>query len=392
MTEPGHSSSSSSSSDALRFHAAHRTEVATKLLVDPVPHQAVVRSDSSSSPDAGQATLEAFMNSYEEDAVSFIASFLHLTHNDRVTALAKLEGYEESPSAVDAAAGNAVPRACKSGAPSADLRQPLQQHELLAAQRALAERHTAHVQEKYAKLLSLARPTHRYESELQSLDKAISPASVGVSYAAVCVAEKEGLETIQLEDGTRTGNLVAFLDKGMTEVLTNFDNFFEMDAPPPRALFGVPEEPRGDLPTPSSQLPLPTLDEILTVDAEEVEEPATSLSGQSRLSPTPCARDTGVTSDALEERSPSGRESCASSMTSAEESVALPGLQDSCVNLGTPDETFRETYNADFLAQLQEVFSEEDNYVQSFALDPFFNYDADLLGEAFRAGAAWRQD
>ncbi|CAJ1013103.1 hypothetical protein Q4I28_008416 [Leishmania naiffi] len=389
MTEPEHSSSSS---DALRLHAAHRTEVATKLSVDPVPHQAVVRSDSSSSPDAGQATLEAFMNSCEEDAVSFIESFLHLTHNDRVTALAKLEGYEESPSAVGAAAGNAMPWTCKSGAPSADLRQPLQQHELLAAQRALAERHAAHVQEKSAKLLPLARPTHRHESELQSLDKAISQASVGVSPAAVCVAEKEGLETIQLEEGTRTGNLVAFLDKGMTEVLTNFDNFFEMDAPPPRVLFGVSDEPRGGLPAPSSPLPLPTLDEILAVDAEEVEVPATSLSEQPRLSQTPCARDTGVTSDALEEGSPSGRESYASSMTSAVESVALPGLQDSCVNLGTSDKTFRGTYNADFLAQLQEVFSEEDNYVQSFALDPFFNYDADLLGEAFRAGAAWRQD
>lgn len=389
MTEPACSNTSRA---ALRFYAAQRTEGASELAVDPAQQVAVAHYDLSPSADAMQAALEVFMNSHEEDAVSFVAGFLHLTPSDRVTALAKLEGHGEVSPAGDAAAGNELSETRMTAATWAELRRRLQQHELQTHQLALAECHSGDAQKANQDWHSLKTRTQSFESGQRPLDADTLPAPADVQSSPTRNGDAEELETIELEESTRTGILVAFIDKGVAEVSTHFDNFFDAAATPRAPVDSAQGETRDGVPTPSAPRILPTLDTILGLNTEEVEVPTTPPSGKSCVSQTADAGDTGALPNAFEHRPRSRGESDVSSPTSSVESVALPGVEDPCVNLDDPCEATRDTQNVDLATKLYEVIAESDNCVQPFTLDPFFDYDADILGKAFRSGAAWRRD
>ncbi|CAC9552845.1 hypothetical protein conserved [Leishmania donovani] len=389
MTEPACSNPVRA---ALRFYAAQGTEGTADSAADPTHQLAVAHSAPSPSADAMQAALEAFINSREEDAVSFVAGFLHLTPSDRVTALAKLEAREEVSPAGDAAAGNELSETRMPAATCAEQLRRLQQHELQAKQLALVERLSGEAQKANHDYHSVKTRTHSFASGQRPLDDDTSAAPAGVKSSPTRNGDAEGLETIELDEGTRTGILVAFIDTGVTEVSTHFDNFFDVAATPLAPLVSAQGEARDGVPTPSAPRILPTLDKILGLDTEEVEDPTKPPSGKSCLSQTADASDTGALMNAFEHRPQSRRERDVSSPTSSIESVALPGLEDACVNLDGPREASRDTENVEFVSKLHEVIAERDNCVQPFTLDPLFDYDADILGEAFCTGAAWRSD
>ncbi|CAG9584150.1 conserved hypothetical protein [Leishmania major strain Friedlin] len=389
MTEPAYSHTSRA---VLRFRAAQATEDAADSAVDPAQQLAVAHYDSSPSADATQAALEAFTNSREEDAVSFVAGFLHLTPSDRVTALAKLEAHGEVPPAGGAAAGNKLLETRMPAATCPELRRRLQQHELQAQQLALADRLSGKAEKVTHDWHSVKTRTHSFESGQGSLDDGTSAAPADVPSSPTRNRDAEGLETIELEESTRTGVLVAFIDKGVAEVSTRFDNFFDAAASPLASLDSAQGETRDGVPTPSAPHILPTLDEILGLNTEEAEDPTTPPSMKSCFSQTADAGDTGALLNAFEHRPQRRCESDVSSPTSSVESVALPGLEDARVNLDGPREASRDTENVEFVSKLHDVIAERDNCVQPFTLDPLFDYDADILGEAFRTGAAWRSD
>ncbi|KAG5465181.1 hypothetical protein LSCM4_00634 [Leishmania orientalis] len=389
MAETGHNDVSSA---ALPSYAVRGLERTAKVSVGPMPRQEVSHDDPLVRSDTVQMTLEAFMNSREEDAVSFLASFLQLTPDDRVLALARLEAHEEASCVAGAAAGKERSDACKQAATLAEVRQRLRNHEAPAKQLELAECHTEDVLQRTVDMPFLEIHQRPCQNRQMRLDGAPHAVSAKVQCSTACSGEEEGLETIELEEGTRTGGLQAFVDTGVVEVTTNFDNFFDTTATPRAAVGDLQDEARDSLPLLSAECTLPTLDNILGLDAEEVLDPSTPPLEKVGLSRRTAACEPGVKPSEPEMRRASRRESGAPSLTSSMASMALPGLEDASLNVGTPEEVSRCTYSTDFFAKIHEVIAEGDGCVEAFALDPLFDYDIDLLGKALRAGTRWRQE
>ncbi|KAG5489761.1 hypothetical protein GH5_00642 [Leishmania sp. Ghana 2012 LV757] len=377
---------------ALRSYAVRGLERTAKVSVGPMPRPEVSHDDPLARSDTVQMTLEAFMNSREEDAVSFLASFLQLTPDDRVFALARLEAHEETSCVAGAAAGKERSDASRQAATFAEVRQRLRNHEVQPKQLALTERHTGDVLQRTVDVPFLEIHQCPCQNRQMRLDGATHAVTAKVQCSAACSGEEEGLETIELEEGTRTGNLQAFVDTGVIEMSTNFDNFFDTTATPRAAVGDIQDEARDSLPFLSAQSTLPTLDNILGLDAEEVLNPTTPPIEKVCLSRRTAAREPGVKPSEPEMGPASIRESGAPSLTSSMASMSLPGLEDASLNVGTSEEVSRCTYSTDFFAKIHEVIAEGDGCVEAFALDPLFDYDIDLLGEALRAGTRWRQE
>ncbi|GET93694.1 hypothetical protein, conserved [Leishmania tarentolae] len=376
MAEPAYSNISGAVS---RFYAVQRTEGTTAALsVDPVQQLSVAHDNPSPVSDTMEAALEAFMNSPEEDAVSFVEGFLHLTSGDRVTALAKLENHGEPSPDGNAVAGNPLWEATIPAATRAELQGRLRRHEAQAHQLALAESHTGDEQ--------------RSNNDCRPLQDGMPAEAATGGSSVTWNGDVEGLETIEWAEGTRTGVLIAFMDRGVKEVSTHFDNFFDTDASPNTPFASAQNEEWASVPPPSVTGILPTLDKILGLDTEEGEDATTPPSRKACLLQTADATDSGALLNELEQQAHSRSESNSSSLTSSVESVALPGLEDICVDSEATRKSSGGIEHIDVFAQLHEVIAECDNCVQPFTLDPLFDYDAEILGETFLSGAAWRQE
>ncbi|KAG5465920.1 hypothetical protein CUR178_00635 [Leishmania enriettii] len=380
------------SSAALRSYALRGLQRTAKVSIGPMLRSEVSHDDPLARSDTVQMTLEAFMNSREEDAKSFLASFLHLTPDDRVLALARLEAHEETSCVAGASAGTERSDARKQAATSAEVRQRLRNHEVQATQLALTERHTADVLQRTVDVPLLEIHQRPFKNRQMHLDGAPHAVTAKMQSCAACSGEEEGLETVELEEGTRTGNLQAFVDTGVMEVSTNFDNFFDTTASPRAAMLDLQDEARDSLPLPSAECTLPTLDSILGLDAEGMLDPPTPPLEKVCLLPRTAACEPGVKPSEPEMPPASRRESGAPSLTSSMTSIALPGLEDASSNADTPEVVSRCTCSADFFAKIHEAIVEGDGCVEAFGLDPLFDYDIDLLGEALRAGTRWRQE
>jgi hypothetical protein len=376
------------------------------------PETSAVNSASSLfSTVAPLDSLEAFMNSREEDALGLLSTFTQLTVQDKLKALQQVEGgaFSESDddgaSANSAAPGNAGKRtanAKKNCANSAVLR------------RRLLEREREHRRLKLQQTKKAER--HVDVHNIESADAARPMLSMA-HIASVSDADNDGLETMVLEEGTHTGNLVAFFDKGVTDVSTTFDNFFEPIADVAEAAHGMTMSKAAPPPPqpvrPSSSAAMLTLDNILAIDSKEEDgerEGDAPRDVVTHSSPPPC--ESGMTAPTAEESSEeavvrrsvhratssSSASSPDSSSTSSGGSMVLPGLDDSDVDIAqegamrpTRETQRKEATSLDVTADLQQVIAEHDDCVQTFALDPLFDYDADVVGEAFRTAKMWRQ-
>ncbi|KPA81742.1 hypothetical protein ABB37_04032 [Leptomonas pyrrhocoris] len=392
-----------------RFYHKQRTcgePTVHAALASCSPHDSL----SASAPfaqDAALDSLEAFLNSREEDALELLATFTQLTEQDKVKALAQLEGEvpsEDGGNKSDPSGASNTP-ARKPAASYAEVRRRLQERE--------RERQRAEQQQQQQR---------GKETSVRYVD-----ASNGVSYADTvfthcagnpgCVeAEEDVLVTVELGEGTHTGNLVAFFDSGVTDVSTSFDNFFTETAAvvAPAACGGAvhstgtptfsPCTSSRIVPT-ASCAPL-TLDEILAVDcegerADSLPKITASKAFAHRAAEAPQAE---IGTEAVDEGHDNGRGASASTSSSSSSSlsdvssVSLPGLHDSddthvegVRTQHIAEKTKAEALRFELAADLHEVIAEHDDCVQPFALDPLFDYDADIFGEAFRTERAWRQ-
>ncbi|KAG5490754.1 hypothetical protein JKF63_00876 [Porcisia hertigi] len=350
--------------------------------------QAVLHQDPSSSSNAVQGALEAFVNSREEDAVSFVSSFLHLTPNDRVNALAKLEAHQELPPPVNAEAGDVGWQNPRPAASFTELHQRLQRHEAQVRRRALEEVHSRDVEEERSEPLSSIKSPKQISTRRWPLNAKLQATSADAKPWVTAHGEEEELEIVKLGDETRTGNIVAFVEGYATEVPTSFDNFVDTAA----ASCTLQDDSDVSVPIPLSRGSLPTLDEILSVDDNKTQKKAEVPLESPRSSQTGAPSVTEATLKTLEQHphSPSGS---TASRRSSVDSFALPGLlEDAPVNFQLHYDVFPDTPNTGLLAELKEVIAEENNCVEPFTLDPLFDYDADVLGKAFRAGTAWRRE
>ncbi|KAG5464443.1 hypothetical protein LSCM1_00630 [Leishmania martiniquensis] len=389
MSEAEHSRVSSA---ALRFYAAQRLERAWELPVGLVPRPGVVHSDPLAPRDTVQATLEAFMNSREENAVSFVASFLQLTQDDRVTALARLEDEEGTRSAFSTIAAKERSDPSKLAVAVAELRQRLQGHEVRAEQCALAERQPSSTAPRNAEGPYSVIHQRPFNKGHRLCDGTASAETVEAQSAAAWNGGEEEVETIALEEGTRTGSLLAFLRTGAMDVPTSFDNFFDTAAAPRAAMGNLPEKARDLLSVHPAPGTLPTLDSILGLDTEEPVDPTAPSCEKMCCWRTTAASEIDVTLHAPEQRPLRRGGSTVSSLTSSAESVELPGLEDASLSKDAHGKASLSAYRTDVFAQMQEVIEYCDSCVEAFVLDPLFDYDADLLGEAFCSGARWRQE
>lgn len=367
------------------------------------PH---VREDAVDSLDS----LAAFLNSREESAVELLAGFTQLTPQDKLKALAQLEGAALSNASDAAEPGNGEHKANtrhvtpKPVADYAELHRRLQEQER-QQQRTQQQPARRHVDEH-----NMPQPF-----TTQSTSGAVN------HDVTACVNNDDDLETLELGDGTRTGNLVVFFEQGVADVSTSFDNYFGVAAESISAarVGGTHscELPSSAVPTSSpavttapmhnAQSALLTLDEILALDSEGEQElgMAQKTSASSPQAHTPEneeATPAPHTESGLEVSGDqvSGRRASSSTSSSLTDvsSVALPGLDDLedgyAEHASTPPDSKRaniSAIDADLAAHLHQVIAEHDDCVQTFALDPLFDYDADVLGEAFRSEKTWRQ-
>ncbi|KPI90546.1 hypothetical protein ABL78_0306 [Leptomonas seymouri] len=342
---------------------------------------------SSFSKDATLDSLEAFLNSHEENALELLATFTQLTEQDKVKTLAQIEGE----------------------APSTDDNNDPSQKSNIASKMPVA---------KYGELrLRLQEEVrkHRKTAPAQHVDVYSNVPQIGTgrnNHAGLppCAeVEDAELETVELEEGTHTGNLVAFFDKGITEVSTSFDCFFgEAAAEAVPAACSVEDHNTGvsvspplssTFNAPGASFELLTLDEILAVDGKEGSAvPFQSTAPEARACPAEEVHANRENSSrAVDEDQ--GRESDASSFSLSDvSSVVLPGLDghddvnaEALRAQHSARKAEREALSSEVAAGLHEVIAEHDDCVQAFALDPLFDYNADIFGEAFRTGKAWRQ-
>lgn len=389
----------SKGSAAARFYAAQRGDDSARLQTEETPWSARVHGDPSL--DAVHAVLEAFLNSREEDAVSFVSGFLQLTPHDRLAALAKLEGADKlrsRSSNSSGSAGGGAETAAPRGPVSdyGELRNRLQLEGQRAEQRAQRSCTSRGSSSSLCSSPAAARH-HRHGA-----------ATPGAP-ARPLDSEAEDLETVEVGEGTRTGNLVAFFDRGVTSVPTNFDNFFAAALTAARSVDDIitigsdttateleVEPETSSTPAPPSQrqptASLPTLDEILGLDSDETDD----ASPVARVAPSaPAAPNVHEQScHEAENESAGGVEVDAWSVasSSSEGSVDLPGLEAASAAPGPGAPAASGERNANVAAELQEVIAAPDDCVQTFHLDPLFDYDADALGAAARAGKAWREE
>lgn len=228
--------------------------------------------------------------------------------------------------------------------------------------------------------------------ELEQLSCEHSTECEPATKAVDTLADMDDVELVELShcDEVRTGTMVGFwTNHWMAPVSTTFDNFIEDGAP---GGSGASEKGVGSMTgveEPCANRPPPSLDDFLGLDSEK-EDYTHNIDDTGTVAPAQlvaeCPRDPDPRIDA---------ESIASSMSSE---VALPGLEDlPCEEVSTKKEGEVElimlSRYADPVSRavLDGVREETDDCVHSFALDPTFDYDADLLGPALRLQKAWRR-
>lgn len=347
---------------------------------------------TSTSPANVLDGLEAFLNSREEDAVDMLAFFTHLTEQDKTKALEKLEG---GVSENDEDIKEKRKGASKPVAQYGELRRRLQERERQQQQQA-KQFTTRHV--------DVNDPRSNSSNQHTNVHAAKTSPGGDVSH--------DDLEVVELEEGTHTGNLVAFFDKGVTDVPTSFDNFFgteseashrhDRTAAPTATTVASPPVLEAKAVGGAASSPF-SLDELLAVE-EAVES---SVAVRDAACTTPPSSPTAAKVDGT---------AAASSASSEVGSVELPGLEDeedekevrgeevsdnATENAGRSSpatqhvvevgEKAAQVFAAEVAEGLHAVIAEHNDCVQSFALDPLFDYDADVLGEAFRSGREWRR-
>ncbi|KAK7201587.1 hypothetical protein NESM_000223100 [Novymonas esmeraldas] len=386
-----------------RFSAGQRTaSTVSEATSVPAQRRHVTHADPSSASgplasDTVEAALEAFMNSREEGALEFVAGFLQLSSADKEAALAQIEGTDDDGHAAEELC-ESVPQSEMPVSAHADLRRRLQLHELQTQQAAQAQHRAPGVLHSRAEAPPPASRVHRGARRVSrsagiGAAAAAAGATDGGAAAPLWTGEIAGdeLETVEVGEGTHTGNLVTFFNKGVTEVSTSFDNFVDFDVGRCAPLRGSGAEDPIDA---APQVPVPhthlTLDEILSVDGVDAEDVSPSRIEGPRV---PVTQPTEETLSCADLEPHKRRDSDAWSVASSAESVELPGLEDA--QGGVDCQSIPSQPRArlmDVTAQLHDVVEEPDDCVQSFTLDPLFDYDADLFGAAFLSGKKWRCD